>query len=135
MRQIPAGRSGTRPASDPALARLRSKGFLRSAVPYTGEDLDEMIAVQEKFFDAVGFESGGVQQKLWVRLWVGVSGVTSDNSLRKNGGDDETRTRDLCREKAEALTMVADSTASGHGVDPTTPTSYLLHSKPGLLFG
>jgi hypothetical protein len=28
---------------------------------YTGEDLDEMIAAQEKFLDAVGFESGSVQ--------------------------------------------------------------------------
>jgi integrase len=28
---------------------------------YTGEDLDEMIAAQEKFLDAVGFESGNVQ--------------------------------------------------------------------------
>jgi hypothetical protein len=36
---------------------------------------------------------------LWVELWVGVFGVTSDNSFRKNGGDDETRTRDLCRDR------------------------------------
>ena len=28
---------------------------------YTDEDLDEMIAAQEKFLDAVGFESGNVQ--------------------------------------------------------------------------
>jgi integrase len=28
---------------------------------YTDEDLDEMIAAQEKFLDAVGFESGSVQ--------------------------------------------------------------------------
>ena len=28
---------------------------------YTDEDLDEMIAAQEKFLDAVGFEAGGVQ--------------------------------------------------------------------------
>lgn len=28
---------------------------------YTEEDLDEMIAAQEKFLDAVGFESGNVQ--------------------------------------------------------------------------
>ncbi len=28
---------------------------------YTDEDLDEMIAAQEKFLDAVGFESGRVQ--------------------------------------------------------------------------
>jgi hypothetical protein len=40
---------------------------------YTDEDLDEMIAAQEKFLDAVGFKSGSVQQKLWVGLRVGVS--------------------------------------------------------------
>ena len=28
---------------------------------YTDEDLDEMIAAQEKFLDAVGFETGNVQ--------------------------------------------------------------------------
>ena len=28
---------------------------------YVDEDLDEMIAAQEKFLDAVGFESGNVQ--------------------------------------------------------------------------
>jgi len=28
---------------------------------YTDEDFDEMIAAQEKFLDAVGFESGSVQ--------------------------------------------------------------------------
>jgi integrase len=28
---------------------------------YTDEDLDEMIAAQEKFLDAVGFETGSVQ--------------------------------------------------------------------------
>jgi hypothetical protein len=28
---------------------------------YTDEDLDEMIAAQEKFLSAVGFESGSVQ--------------------------------------------------------------------------
>jgi len=28
---------------------------------YTEEDLDEMIAAQEKFLDAAGFESGSVQ--------------------------------------------------------------------------
>ena len=65
-----------------------------------GEDPDEMIAAQEKFLDAVGFDAGSVQWRLWVGLWVGVFGVTSDNSLRKNGGDDETRTRDLCRDSS-----------------------------------
>jgi integrase len=28
---------------------------------YTDEDLDEMIAAQEEFLDAVGFESGSIQ--------------------------------------------------------------------------
>jgi len=42
----------------------------------------------------------GMNLKKSVRLWIGVFGVTSDNSLRKNGGDDETRTRDLCRDRA-----------------------------------
>jgi integrase len=28
---------------------------------YTDEDLDEMIAAQEKFLDAVGFDAGSVQ--------------------------------------------------------------------------
>jgi hypothetical protein len=41
-----------------------------------------------------------------VGLWVGVFGVTSDNSLRKNGGDDETRTRDLCRDSGSLLHLV-----------------------------
>ena len=67
---------------------------------YTDEDRDEMIAAQEKLLDGVGFESGSVQLKLWVGMWVGVFGVTPDNSLRKNGGDDGTRTRDLCRDRA-----------------------------------
>jgi hypothetical protein len=38
--------------------------------------------------------------QLQVELWDGVSGVTSDNSVKGNGGDDETRTRDLCRDRA-----------------------------------
>ena len=37
---------------------------------------------------------------MWVELWVGVFGVTSDNSLKMNGGDDGTRTRGLCRDRA-----------------------------------
>jgi len=28
---------------------------------YTDEDLDEMIAAQEKFLDALGFEAGTIQ--------------------------------------------------------------------------
>ena len=36
-------------------------------------------------------------------LWVGVFGVTSDNSFGKNGGDDETRTRDLCRDSGPSI--------------------------------
>jgi hypothetical protein len=47
--------------------------------------------------------STAVNQKLWIALWVGVSGVTSGNSFRKNGGDDETRTRDLCRDRVAWL--------------------------------
>ena len=35
-------------------------GLMFSAL-YTDEDLDEMIGAQEKFLDAVGFESGGIQ--------------------------------------------------------------------------
>jgi hypothetical protein len=35
---------------------------------------------------------------MWVGLWVRVSGVTSGNSLKRMGGDDGTRTRDLCRD-------------------------------------
>lgn len=37
---------------------------------YTDEDLDEMIAAQEKFLDGVGFEVGSVQSRAWVSLWV-----------------------------------------------------------------
>ncbi len=38
---------------------------------YTDEDLDEMIAAQEKFLDAVGFESGSVQVGVvgWIVGW------------------------------------------------------------------
>jgi hypothetical protein len=32
---------------------------------YTDEDLDEMIAAQEKFLDAVGFETGSVQYLIY----------------------------------------------------------------------
>ena len=45
------------------------------------------IAAQEKFLDAVGFESGSVQKKLWVG-WAGVFGVTSDDSLSERGRRD-----------------------------------------------
>jgi integrase len=37
---------------------------------YTDEDLDEMIAAQEKFLDAVGFEAGNAQRTAWMKLWV-----------------------------------------------------------------
>lgn len=47
------------------LGRMRSTLNL-----YVKEDLDEMIAAQEKFRDAVGIESEIVQLKLWVKLWV-----------------------------------------------------------------
>jgi len=40
-----------------------------------------------------------------VGLWVG---VTSDNSLGKNGGDDETRTRDLCRDSSLDISIFND---------------------------
>jgi hypothetical protein len=58
---------------------------------YTDAALDEMLAAQESFLDAVEFEPGSLQYKLWVGLWLGVFGVTSGNSLKKNGGDDGTR--------------------------------------------
>ena len=68
---------------------------------YTDEDLDEMIAAQEKFLDAVGFETGDRPVK-------GVGEIVGRSfrchlrltRFRKNGGDDETRTRDLCRDRA-----------------------------------
>jgi hypothetical protein len=66
---------------------------------YTQEDSDETRAAQGEFLNAVGMSG---ELKLWVELWVGVSGVTPVNSFRKNGGDDETRTRDLCRDRAMA---------------------------------
>jgi hypothetical protein len=43
---------------------------------YTDDNLDEMIAAQEKYLEAVGFESVSVQWGLWVKLWVSWSGVT-----------------------------------------------------------
>ena len=67
---------------------------------YTYGDLDEMIAAQEKVLDAVGFESESVQLNVAGGIVGGVFDVTSDNSLENNGGDDGTRTRDLCRDRA-----------------------------------
>lgn len=37
---------------------------------YVDEDLDEMIAAQEKFVDAVVIESKTVEWAVWVKLWV-----------------------------------------------------------------
>ena len=65
---------------------------------YTDEDLDEMIAAQEKFIDAVGFERETVQ---WGGKIVGRSFEAHAFQLtEKNGGDDGTRTRGLCRDRA-----------------------------------
>jgi hypothetical protein len=50
--------------------------------------------------DNVNLRRNGKIGKMWAGLWVGVFGVTSDNSFRKNGGDDGTRTRGLCRDSA-----------------------------------
>jgi len=45
-----------------ALSYALTDSFDSRRLPsYTQEDLDEMIAAQEKFLDAVGFESGSVQ--------------------------------------------------------------------------
>jgi hypothetical protein len=43
---------------------------------YTDEDLDEMIAAQDKFIDAVGFERETVERRVWVELWVSLNGST-----------------------------------------------------------
>jgi len=47
---------------------------------YTNEDRDEMIAVQEKFLDAVGFEKEPVESEVWA-AFVGRVFVTPDNSM------------------------------------------------------
>ena len=62
---------------------------------YTQEDSDETWAAQGEFLNAVGM-STTVNLKLWVQLWVGVFGATPDNSFKKNGGDDGTRTIPPC---------------------------------------
>ena len=46
---------------------------------YTQEDSDETRAAQGKFLDGRGNEHNG-ELKVWVGLWVGVFGATSDNS-------------------------------------------------------
>jgi hypothetical protein len=51
----------------PAFAQLLDDAIVRDGLP-DHEDLDEMIAAQEKFLDAVGFESGGIQSKLCAGL-------------------------------------------------------------------
>ena len=65
---------------------LRHSRIRTTLVLYTDEDLDEMIAAQEKFLDAVGFEAETVHCGMWVRLWVRVIGVRSDNSMRRVAG-------------------------------------------------
>jgi hypothetical protein len=66
---------------------------------YTNEDLDEMIAAQGKFIDAVGLETEtsneGVDE---IVGWT--FGCHSFQLAEKNGGDDGTRTRGLCRDRA-----------------------------------
>jgi hypothetical protein len=66
---------------------------------YTDEDLDEMIAAQDKFIDAVGLETEtsneGVGEIVGWTL-----GCHSFQLTEKNGGDDGTRTRGLCRDRA-----------------------------------
>jgi len=37
---------------------------------------------------------------VWVKLWVGLLGAIPSNLLKRNGGDDGTRTRGLCRDRA-----------------------------------
>ena len=37
---------------------------------YADEDLDEVIAAQEKFLDALGFERRERPVEVWVKLWV-----------------------------------------------------------------
>jgi hypothetical protein len=54
-------------------------------------------------------------------MWVGVFGATSDNSFRKNGGDDGTRTRDLCRDRE--VDDVSGKTAVDRQVRPNRPES------------
>ena len=67
---------------------------------YTQEDSDETRAAQGAFLNAMEMRSSAVQQGVgWVvgcHLWL-------PSFLRffgMNGGDDETRTRDLCRDRA-----------------------------------
>jgi hypothetical protein len=36
---------------------------------------------------------------VWVKLWVGLLGAIPSNLLKRNGGDDGTRTRGLCRDR------------------------------------
>ena len=52
---------------------------------YTQEDSDETRAAQGEFLNAVGM-STAVNYEMWVEMWVGVSGVTSGNSLKRMAG-------------------------------------------------
>jgi hypothetical protein len=48
--------------SVPAVSGILGHSRIQTTLDlYTDEGLDEMIAAQEKFLDAVGFESGSVQ--------------------------------------------------------------------------
>jgi hypothetical protein len=68
-----------------------------------------------------------------VGLCVGVFGVTSDNSLRKNGGDDETRTRDLCRDSAAGIGFT--TTYKTRGDCQTQSKSYKTTRMVGWVVG
>jgi hypothetical protein len=66
---------------------------------YTDEDLDEMIAAQDKFIDAVGLETETSNEGVGEIVgWT--FGCHSFQPTEKNGGDDGTRTRGLCRDRA-----------------------------------
>lgn len=45
-------------------------------------------------------ERGRAVHLLWVDLWVADFCLILCKPMKKNGGDDETRTRDLCRDRA-----------------------------------
>jgi hypothetical protein len=45
---------------------------------------------------------------MWVELWVGLLGAIPSKSLKVNGGDDGTRTRGLCRDRATTTCNLLD---------------------------
>ena len=53
---------------------------------YTDEDLDEMIAAQGKFIDAVGIQKGDRPMRMWVQLWIGLLGAIPSNLLKRMAG-------------------------------------------------